>query len=53
MAHRKRRRPKHQRAGCLMCKPYKDERVRKLGKLAKPAVRRAVQESVPELLRAG
>ncbi len=22
----KRRRPKHQRAGCLWCKPYKDER---------------------------
>jgi hypothetical protein len=22
----KRRRPKHQRAGCLMCKPWKDER---------------------------
>lgn len=25
----KRRRPKHQRAGCLMCKPWKDERGRK------------------------
>lgn len=25
----KRRRPKHQRAGCLMCKPHKDERVGK------------------------
>lgn len=22
----KRKRPKHQRAGCLMCKPWKDER---------------------------
>ncbi len=22
----KRRRPKHRRAGCLMCKPWKDER---------------------------
>jgi len=22
----KRKRPKHQRAGCLMCKPHKDER---------------------------
>jgi len=22
----KRRRPKHRRAGCLMCKPHKDER---------------------------
>jgi hypothetical protein len=26
MAHHKRRRPKHQRAGCLMCKPWKDDR---------------------------
>lgn len=26
MANHKRRRPKHQRAGCLMCKPHKDER---------------------------
>ena len=26
MSHHKRRRPKHQRAGCLMCKPHKDER---------------------------
>ncbi len=29
MAHHKRRRPKHQRAGCLMCKTHKDERARK------------------------
>lgn len=26
MANHKRGRPKHQRAGCLMCKPHKDER---------------------------
>lgn len=26
MSHHKRRRPKHQRAGCLTCKPWKDER---------------------------
>lgn len=26
MSHHKRRRPKHQRAGCLICKPHKDER---------------------------
>lgn len=25
----KRRRPKHQRAGCLWCKPHKDERLAK------------------------
>jgi hypothetical protein len=29
MAHHKRRRPKHQRAGCLYCKPHKDERRKK------------------------
>lgn len=27
MANHKRKRPKHQRAGCLCCKPHKDERV--------------------------
>lgn len=26
MAHHKRKRAKHQRAGCLLCKPHKDER---------------------------
>ena len=26
MAHHKRRRPKHQRSGCLLCKSFKDER---------------------------
>jgi hypothetical protein len=25
MANHKRRRPKHQRAGCLLCKPWKHE----------------------------
>lgn len=25
----KRRRPKHQRAGCLLCKPWKDERAKR------------------------
>ena len=29
MAHHKRKRPKHQRAGCLSCKPWKDERASK------------------------
>jgi hypothetical protein len=28
--HHKRRRPKHRRAGCLFCKPHKDERLAKL-----------------------
>jgi hypothetical protein len=36
MANHKRRRPKHQRAGCLMCKPHKDERVK--GKALKDPV---------------
>lgn len=26
MANHKRKRPKHQRAGCIFCKPHKDER---------------------------
>lgn len=29
MANHKRKRPKHQRAGCLFCKPHKDERRKK------------------------
>jgi fructose-1,6-bisphosphatase/sedoheptulose 1,7-bisphosphatase-like protein len=37
----KRKRPKHQRAGCLMCKPHKDER---LAKRPKPSVRRKMQD---------
>jgi len=28
----KRKRPKHQRAGCLLCKPHKDERIGKNNK---------------------
>lgn len=42
MANHKRRRPKHQRAGCLMCKPHKDERMPK-AKQEKPAVKRKIQ----------
>jgi hypothetical protein len=29
MANHKRKRPKHQRSGCLMCKPHKDNRRKK------------------------
>lgn len=29
MAHHKRKRPKHRRAGCIFCKPHKDERLPK------------------------
>lgn len=31
--HHKRRRPKHRRAGCLLCKPHKDERLPKCVRL--------------------
>ena len=31
--HHKRRRPKHRRAGCLLCKPHKDEREPKFVRL--------------------
>ncbi len=43
MANHKRKRPKHQRAGCLMCKPQKDERVGKEPR-QKPSVRRKLQK---------
>jgi hypothetical protein len=43
----KRRRPKHQRAGCLWCKPHKDERSADLRE--PPAAARRMQESVPAL----
>lgn len=42
--HHKRKRPKHQRAGCLMCKPWKDERGkngRKPGSLVDAQLQRA------------
>lgn len=38
----KRKRPKHQRNGCIMCKPHKDERVGKSSAL-KPSVKRKLQ----------
>ena len=41
VAHHKRKRPKHQRAGCLMCKPHKDERATKR---AKPSIERQLQD---------
>lgn len=39
----KRNRPKHQRAGCLLCKPHKDERVGGVQAEA-PSVRRVLQD---------
>lgn len=44
----KRRRPKHQRGGCLMCKPQKDEREAKTVKNQRPTVRRKLQKSRQE-----
>jgi hypothetical protein len=43
MAHHKRKRPKHQRAGCLHCKSWKDERVKGKPEAEKPSVRRKLQ----------
>ncbi len=42
--HHKRRRPKHQRAGCLLCKPQKDERVAKTARLRVSEQRRLQPE---------
>ncbi len=41
----KRKRPKHRRAGCLMCKPHKDERTTKE---AKPSIEAQAQLSEDE-----
>ncbi len=43
----KRKRPKHQRAGCLMCKAHKDERVGAKASL-KPSVKRKLQRDDDE-----
>lgn len=40
----KRCRPKHQRAGCLWCKPHKDERLKKVPRQKR--VRTILEESV-------
>jgi len=39
--HHKRKRPKHQRAGCLMCKPWKDERGKGQRNRERPQLQRA------------
>ena len=36
MAHHKRGRPKNRRAGCLMCKPWKANGVKKRGDVSSP-----------------
>lgn len=43
MAHHKRKKPKHLRAGCLLCKPWKDEREPKR-KRFRPGEQRKLQE---------
>jgi hypothetical protein len=40
----KRRRPKHQRAGCLLCKPHKDERKKKQPRSKREQVESAIEE---------
>lgn len=45
MAHHKRRRPKHQRAGCLQCKPQKDEREPKRKRLRVNELRKLQPET--------
>ena len=49
MGHHKRKRPKHQRSGCLFCKSYKDERVKGSKESTKASVRRRLQD--PEIRR--
>lgn len=46
MAHHKRRRPKHQRSGCLTCKPHKDERT---PKRARGSNARRLQDRIEDL----
>jgi len=48
MAHHKRKRPKHQRGGCLFCKPQKDERGSS-EPADPPSARRRMQDTIPRL----
>lgn len=49
MAHHKRRRPKHQRNGCLQCKAHKDEREAKNSKSnVKASVFRKLQVKIDD-----
>lgn len=50
MAHHKRRRPKHRRSGCLMCKPHKNERVKKL---PPGNMQRRLQDKISDLASVG
>jgi hypothetical protein len=43
----KRKKPKHQRAGCIFCKPWKDERAKGKAKQEKPSVLRKLQADEP------
>ncbi len=46
MAHHKRRRPKHQRNGCLYCKPHKDNHAKNK---EHASVARVLQDNVDDL----
>ncbi len=52
MANHKRRRPKHQRGGCLYCKPHKDERAAKAtpGYASSEALRQDILDRLGEYL---
>lgn len=47
--HHKRKRPKHQRAGCLFCKPHKDERAPKMARPKSAQVRLRERVDLAEL----
>lgn len=47
----KRRRPKHQRNGCLFCKGYKDERQKGKPEASPISARRILQEAIDDRLR--
>lgn len=49
MAHHKRRRPKRQRAGCMLCKPHK-RNGSNLADRNTTSLRRRLQDSVPKLI---
>lgn len=46
MAHHKRTGPKSTRAGCLLCKPHKDQRIKKV---PRANVRRRLQDRLSAL----
>lgn len=49
MANHKRKKPKHQRSGCLMCKPHKDERGKNGTKNKKISEQKNLSKSLEEV----